>query len=150
MRILSKDSRPEDRLGNALRFGSLLTVTVAGTIAAAVWNSSVIGQTVATTSGRVPTSPLNPAKPKTYQEVLTFGLQAKLPSEVAFVNSVVTAVQSGELPPVLVDQTYFWARTRVGNSFYGRATRPIIYFIPALEARVKKLHLNVEFQGGLP
>ena len=33
---------------------------------------------------------------------------------------------------------------------YGRSARPIIYFIPALEARLKKLHLNVDLAGGLP
>jgi hypothetical protein len=96
------------------------------------------------------TSPLNPARPKTYQEVLVFGLQAKLPSELAFVNSVVAAVESGQLPSRLVDQSYFWARTRAGTSLSGRATRPIIYFIPALEARLKRLRLNVDLAGGLP
>jgi hypothetical protein len=82
--------------------------------------------------------------------VLIFGLKAKLPSELAFIDSVVVAVEEGRLPSRLVDQTYFWARTRSGNSLYGRPNRPIIYFIPALQARLKKLHINVELEGGLP
>ena len=107
-------------------------------------------QVSSTTPGRTPGAPLNPAQPKTYREVLIFGLQARLPSELAFVDSVVEAVETRKLPPQLVDQTYFWARTHSGTSLYGRPTRPIIYFIPALEARIKRLHLNVELAGGLP
>jgi hypothetical protein len=49
-----------------------------------------------------------------------------------------------------VDQTFFWARTRSANNMLGRANRPIIYFIAALNARVKRLGLNVHFEGGLP
>lgn len=94
--------------------------------------------------------PLNPAQPQTYRQVLVFGLQAKLPAELAFVDSVVAAVESGQLPSRLVDQSYFWARTRAGVSRSGQPSRPIIYFIPALEARLKKLRLNVELAGGLP
>ena len=131
----------------------LVVVAVLATLAGA-WCAGAIGQVSGQISplvpGRSPTSPLNPAKPKTYQEVLTFGLQAKLPSELAFVDSVVAAVESGQLPAVLVDQTYFWARSRAGSSVYGRPVRPIIYFIPALEARLTRLHLNVALEGGLP
>lgn len=94
--------------------------------------------------------PLDPEHPETYREVLIFGLRAKLPSELEFVDSVVVAVEEGKLPSRLVDQTYFWARARSGSNALGRSNRPIIYFIPALEARVKKLHLNVELAGGLP
>lgn len=95
-------------------------------------------------------SPLNPAQPQTYQQVLVFGLQAKLPSELAFIDSVVEEVETGKLPARLVDQTYFWARSRSGNSVFGRASRPIVYFIPALEARIKRLRLDVDLKGGLP
>lgn len=100
--------------------------------------------------GRATMSPLNPAQPKTYQQVLVFGLQAKLPSELEFIDSVVEAVETGKLPARLVDQTYFWARSRAGKNAFGRATRPIVYFVPALDARIKRLHLNVELDGGLP
>lgn len=94
--------------------------------------------------------PLDPEHPQTYREVLTFGLKAKLPSELAFIDSVVVAVEEGKLPPRLVDRTYFWARARSGNSLYGRPNRPIVYFIPALEAQLKRLHIDVELAGGLP
>jgi hypothetical protein len=115
-----------------------------------VWSGGAIGQVNPTTPGSSTMRPLDPAHPQTYREVLVFGLKARLPSELAFVDSVVVAVEEGRLPARLVDQTYFWARTRSGNSLYGRPNRPIVYFIPALEARVKKLHLNVELVGGLP
>ena len=114
------------RLG--VRFGvapCTWAVLIVATILALAWSDTGVGQVSGQISplvpGRSPTSPLNPSKPKTYQEVLTFGLQAKLPSEVAFVDSVVKAVETGQLPAVLVDQTYFWARTRSGSSFYGSA-----------------------------
>jgi hypothetical protein len=94
--------------------------------------------------------PLNPNQPQTYRDVLVFGLKAKLPTELAFVDSVVVAVEEGQLPSRLVDQTYFWARNRSGNGLYGRRNRPIVYFIPALQARLKKLHIHVDLEGGLP
>ena len=127
-----------------------LWLLAASAVLAGVWCSGAIGQVSPIVPGPTPMRPLNPARPQTYQEVLVFGLQAKLPSELAFVNSVVAAVERGQLPSRLVDQTYFWARTRAGNRLYGRPTRPIIYFIPGLEARLKRLHLNVELAGGLP
>lgn len=139
---------PPLRSRSVLRKSLLAAVAVATVVAAC--GTGAIGQVSRILPGRVAMSPLNPEQPKTYEEVLVFGLQAKLPSELAFIDSVVEAVESGKLPPVLVDQTYFWARTRAGNSVFGRATRPIIYFIPALEARVNKLRLNVDFEGGLP
>ncbi|MGD9634164.1 MAG: hypothetical protein AB7G28_03200 [Pirellulales bacterium] len=114
------------------------------------WSGTAAGQGSATPSGRPTMRPLDPEHPETYREVLIFGLRAKLPSELEFVDSVVVAVEEGKLPSRLVDQTYFWARARSGSNALGRSNRPIIYFIPALEARVKKLHLNVELAGGLP
>jgi hypothetical protein len=119
-------------------------------VVAGMWCSGAIGQFAPRTPARAPTSPLNPTKPQTYQQVLVYGLQARLPSELAFVDSVVAAVEAGELPASLVDQTYFWARTRAGNSLNGRANRPIIYFIPGLEARLNRLHIQVNLAGGLP
>lgn len=108
------------------------------------------GQGMPNFSGRPTMRPLDPKHPETYRDVLIYGLKARTPTELAFVDSVVLAVEEGQLPPRLVDQTYFWARTRSGNSLYGRPNRPIIYFIPALEARIKKLKLDVELVGGLP
>ncbi len=139
-----------DRNSNRGVFIKSLVAAMSGATVVAAWCTGAIGQVSAILPGRVTMSPLNPARPKTYQEVLVFGLQAKLPSELAFIDSVVDAVESGKLPARLVDQTYFWARTRSGNSLFGRATRPIVYFIPALEARVNRLRLDVDFAGGLP
>ncbi len=126
-----------------------LLVTAAAALVGA-WSGGAIGQVNPTNSGRPTMRPLDPEHPQTYREVLIFGLKARLPTELTFIDSVVAAVEEGKLPPRLVDQTYFWARTRSGNSLNGRANRPIIYFIPAMQARVKKLHLNVELVGGLP
>jgi len=125
---------------------TLLIATVTG----AACCGEVAGQANPNFPGRPTMRPLDPEHPETYREVLIFGLKARTPTEMAFIDSVVVAVELGKLPPRLVDQTYFWARTRSGNSLYGRPNRPIIYFIPALEARVKKLKLDVELAGGLP
>ena len=114
------------------------------------WCGNASGQTSATAVGRTTMTPLNPAKPKTYRDVLVYGLQAKLPTELTFVDSVVAAVEGGQLPAQLVDQAYFWARTRSGSSLFGRSARPIIYFIPVMEAMVTRLRLDVELAGGLP
>lgn len=128
-------------------YWTLLLVAVA---AGGLWSSGAIGQVSVSTGGRPTMRPLDPKHPRTYREVLVFGLRARLPTELEFIDSVADAVEQGELPPRLVDQTYFWARTRSGNSLYGRPNRPIVYFIPAMEARVKKLRLDVDLAGGLP
>jgi hypothetical protein len=130
--------------------GAYWTLLLAAAIAGGLWSSGAIGQVRSPTSGRPTMRPLDPEHPQTYREVLVFGLRARLPSELAFIDSVVDSVEEGRLPPRLVDQTYFWARTRSGNSLYGRTNRPIVYFIPALEARIKRLRLNVDLAGGLP
>lgn len=127
---------------------TLLFTSIA--VLSGLWSSGAIGQVNPTLPGKSTMRPLDPQHPETYREVLIFGLKAKLPTELAFIDSVVVAVEEGRLPSRLVDQTYFWARTRSGNSLYGRPNRPIIYFIPALQARLKKLHINVELEGGLP
>lgn len=109
---------------------------------AGVWSTSAVGQQAA--------SPLNPSRPATYRNALIYGLKARLPSEVAYVKSVVTAVGEGKISARLVNQTFFWARTHAGVSPYGQRNRPIIYFIAALNARLKKLQLKVDLTGGLP
>lgn len=117
---------------------------------AGVWCSGAIGQGTFARPDRMTTMPLSPTRPVTYRDVLVFGLKAKLPSELAYVDSVVGAVEDGQIPARLVDQTFFWARTHAGNNLYGRPNRPIIYFVPALNARLSRLHLNVDLAGGLP
>jgi hypothetical protein len=125
---------------------TLLALVAAATVALGTHS---LGQSNPTFPGRPTMRPLDPEHPETYREVLIFGLKARTPSELAYIDSVVLAVEEKKLPPRLVDQTYFWARTRSGNILYGRPNRPIIYFIPGLNARIKKLKLDVVLQGGL-
>jgi hypothetical protein len=89
------------------------------------------------------TQPLNPKQPKTYRDVLVTGLKARRPSELAFIGQVVLAVEQGRLPARLVDSTFFWARGHAGNNLFARSNRPIVYFIPALKARAKRLKLTI-------
>lgn len=140
---LRKLCQPSQRLARwtllALLFAAILTS-----------GGETIGQSNPNFPGRPTMRPLDPEHPETYREVLIFGLKARTPTELAYIDSVVLAVEEKKLPPRLVDQTYFWARTRSGNILYGRPNRPIIYFIPGLNARIKKLKLDVVLQGGLP
>lgn len=66
---------------------------------------------------------------------LKAGLQARRPSEIAFVTAVVETVGRGELREDLVNRVFFWARSRRGRS--GKR-RPIIYFQPALQRIAKQ------------
>ncbi len=70
---------------------------------------------------------------------LIYGLKARLPSEVAFVDLVVVRVRTGRLPERLVNETFFWAREHSSMGVNGRPERPIIYFQPALKLRAQKI-----------
>jgi hypothetical protein len=74
---------------------------------------------------------------------LVVGLQARLDSEVAFVERVVLQVRLGKLPQHVVDQTFFWARDRASISRNGNSRRPIIFFQPAMRARAKRLRVEL-------
>jgi len=78
-----------------------------------------------------------------FRDRLVTGLQARRKSEVLFVEGVVDLVQTGRLPRRLVDETFFWARQRTKILRRGRSRRPIIYFQPALRARLNRLGLQV-------
>jgi hypothetical protein len=84
-------------------------------------------------------TPAGSKRPITLRDRLVTGLRAQLKSEIAFVDGVVLAVQTGRVPQRLVDQTFFWARLRAADSRFGRPRRPIIYFQPAMTARAKRL-----------
>lgn len=127
-----------------------LALVAATELLAGGWCATAVSQITPNAPNRMSSRPLDPAHPTTYHDVLLFGLKARLPSELAYVDSVVLAVEQGKLPSLLVDQTFFWARKRSVNNMVGRSNRPIIYFIAALNARVKKLGLDVQLEGGLP
>ena len=50
----------------------------------------------------------------TLREQLTFGLQARTPAEQAFIDEVVTLVNSNALPLDLVQSTFLWAARSSG------------------------------------
>jgi len=81
-----------------------------------------------------------PGRTISLRDRLITGLQARLKSELAFIDTVVAAVQGGALPQRLVDETFFWARERARMPRrLGRQRRPIIYFRPALIARINRI-----------
>jgi hypothetical protein len=86
-------------------------------------------------------TPATPDKPVTVRERLIVGLQARLQSEVQFVDDVLGQVQAGHIPQSMVDETFFWSRQKAGDPKYGRPRRPIIYFKPAMIARANALHV---------
>lgn len=74
---------------------------------------------------------------------LIYGLLAKIPAEIEFIDRVVEFVEEGELPQRLVDETFFWARERASRPRDGRPRRPIIYFQPAMTARAKRIGVDL-------
>ena len=83
-------------------------------------------------------------QPATLRDRLIFGLQARLKSEVAFVDLVIIRVHAGQLPQRLVDETFFWARDHHSKtSLNGRQERPIIYFQPAMKLRAQKIGVTL-------
>jgi hypothetical protein len=88
-------------------------------------------------------TPAKPQRPLSLRDRLIAGLKARLKSEIAFVDKVVLRVHAGQLPQRMVDQTFFWARTRASVARNGRTQRPIIYFQPAMAARAKRLNVSL-------
>src|SRR5215470_13986151 len=56
--------------------------------------------------------PATPTQPITVRQRLIVGLQARLQSEVQFIDDVLFQVQMGHIPQSMVDDTFFWARQR--------------------------------------
>ena len=92
---------------------------------------------------KVEVDPAKPSRPISFRDRLIVGLQARLKSEVAFVDAVVTEVLAGHIPQRLVDETFFWARQRAAIPHGGRYNRPIVYFAPAMRARAKLLNVSL-------
>ena len=81
-------------------------------IAAAIIGRIVQHAMAADEVQKVDVTPAKPQRPVSLRDRLVVGLQARLKSEVAFVDAVVTNVQNGHLPQQQVDETFFWARQR--------------------------------------
>jgi hypothetical protein len=114
---------------------SLLSLVLTGRIAQ---------QTIAADEvQKVDVASAKPGRPITLRDRLIVGLKARLKSEVAFVDAVVTNVVNGHIPQQKVDETFFWARQRVALARDGRDHRPIIYFMPAMRARAKLLNVTL-------
>jgi hypothetical protein len=94
-------------------------------------------------TANIDVTPAQPNRPVTLRDRLIVGLQARLKSEVAFVDEVVAKVNSGQLPQRQVDETFFWARQHAALARVGRWHRPIIYFEPAMRARANLLHVSL-------
>jgi hypothetical protein len=92
---------------------------------------------------RVTLAPAKVQRPISLRDRLVVGLQARLKTEVAFVELVALRVRTGDLPQRIVDETFFWARARARTLRNGRTRRPIIYFQPAMTARAKKLDIEL-------
>jgi hypothetical protein len=93
---------------------------------------------------RINVSPTKARRPVSLRDRLVVGLQARLKSEVAFVEVVVDRVQTGKIPQRIVDETFFWARQRASATQAGRSRRPIIFFMPAMRARAERLRVSLE------
>lgn len=115
----------------------------AGLLGAALASADRAGDRAAM-AGEVDSISVRPGTPEqqvSLRDRLVVGLQARLKSEIAFVEEVVHLVETGKLPQRLVDETYFWARTRAATPRVGRPRRPIIYFQAALTIRAR--HIGV-------
>jgi hypothetical protein len=110
-------------------------------VAAFIVTGSVVAQQ--NSVERVGLAPAKVQRPISLRDRLVVGLQARLKTEVAFVELVALRVRTGDLPQRIVDETFFWARARGGTFRNGRTRRPIIYFQPAMTARAKKLGVEL-------
>ena len=125
------------------RFIAFTTVGIA--IAGAVWLSNHATDQSASAAELAPLSirQATADKPLTLRDRLIVGLQARLKSEVQFIDFVVMLVHQGDVPQRLVDETFFWARQRAARPLHGRPRRPIRYFQPGMTARLRRLGIDV-------
>ena len=129
-------------MAHRCRQASLVVMLALSMLAALVGASLVSDDRVAVAAEAVEPIVITPAgskRPVTLRDRLVTGLRARLKSEIEFIDGLVLAVNLGQVPQRLVDQTYFWARIRARDERYGRPRRPIIYFQPAMAARAKRL-----------
>jgi len=74
----------------------------------------------------------------TLKDQLEKGLKARFPQEFAFINTVVTMVESGQLPRDLVLSTFFWVRK---NKYQKKYMVP--YFERILRARAAEQGITI-------
>jgi hypothetical protein len=113
------------------------------TVAAVFILGVLICKARAAETDRVIISPGRAQQVVNLRDRLVVGLQARLKSEVAFVELVVAKVRTGKLPQRIVDETFFWARNRASISRNGNSRRPIIFFQPAMTTRAKRLRVEL-------
>jgi hypothetical protein len=118
----------------------LISLTAAPVVAILVTAMSA-HQPCSAETQRVVVSPGRATQVVNLRDRLVVGLQARLKSEVAFVELVVAKVRTGKLPQHVVDETFFWARDRASINRNGISRRPIIFFQPAMKARAKRLRV---------
>ena len=111
-------------------------------IAAAI-SGRIVQRAMSAEVEKADVAPAKPNRPITLRDRLVIGLEARLKTEVAFVDAVVAEVQARHLPQRLVDETFFWARQRAAIVRTGRTNRPIVYFQPAMRARASLLHVSL-------
>jgi hypothetical protein len=99
------------------------------------------GRTLADDTAVLILAPATPDQPISVRDRLIAGLQARLKSEVAFIDHVLLEVQTGHIPQQMVDETFLWARQKAVDPAHGRPRRPIIYFQPAMVARANAIHV---------
>ncbi len=118
-------------------------ITCSTLVLAVAISGRIMQRAMAAEVEKIEVAPAKPNRPITLRDRLVIGLEARLKSEVAFVDAVVVEVQAGHLPQRLVDQTFFWARQRAALVRNGRSIRPIIYFQPAMRARANRLNVSL-------
>src|SRR5215218_5732796 len=101
-------------------------ITCSTLVLAVAISGRIVQRAMAAEVDKIDAAPAKPNRPITLRDRLVIGLEARLKSEVAFVDAVVSEVQAGHLPQRLVDQTFFWARQRAAVVRSGRTNRPIV------------------------
>ena|SRR5690349_5565647 len=126
-----------------MRFARLITCSVL--VLTAAIGGRIVQRATADEVEKIGVAPAKPGQPISFHDRLVVGLEARLKSEIKFVDAVVAEVQAGHLPQEQVDQTFFWARQRAAAAVVRdhRNYRPITYFQPAMRARANLLHITL-------
>ncbi|HKD36729.1 MAG TPA: hypothetical protein VKB78_08005 [Pirellulales bacterium] len=69
------------------------------------------------------------------KDTLEKGLKARLPSEFAFIDEVISKVDDGTLPRSMVESTFLWARRRQIHAFE--------YFEQGLKVRAAQIGVSL-------